>query len=291
MANRAVLRLDPFDLHATFAMQLLGKFDPSGRRGTASLRKVHLDAHGKPIIWRFTHTDDSLVIDVEGDDGTLLDSMTRQFPLADGAESFEPAHPLLKRLSKGFRGLRLMQMPWPFDVAAGAVLQQRVRWQTAYADFRRIALKWGTRIGDDVAFPTSSQLAAVPIYRLEALGLDPKRARALHLLSCADARHAFLQPGARDAAIARRLLSIRGIGPWTTAHVTGVAYGDPDAVIVGDLHLPSLVTLALAGEAEGTDERMLELLEPYAGQRFRVLRLLMWAARRTPHVLREAVPR
>ena len=43
---------------------------------------------------------------------------------------------------------------------------------------------------------------------------------------------------------------------------------------VGDYHLPNLVAWALAREARGTDERMLELLEPYRGQRGRVIRLL-----------------
>ncbi len=287
MIKRVVLEADPFDLPATFEMQLLGKFDPTGSRGASSVRKVHLDARGRVVVWRFTKSGTSLIIDVEGDDGGLLDIVTRQFPLNDGAESFAPAHPVLRRLSQ-LRGLRLMRMPWAFDVAAGAVLQQRVRWQRAYTDFRRIALKWGTRIPGGVAFPTSVQLAAVPPARLEAIGLDPKRARALHLLACADARSAFLHAEAEPGAVAARLLSLRGIGPWTTARVLGLAYGDPDAVILGDLHLPSLVTSALAGEAEGTDERMLELLAPYAGQRFRVIRLLLWAARRAPHVLATA---
>ena len=35
-----------------------------------------------------------------------------------------------------------------------------------------------------------------------------------------------------------------------------------------------MVGHALAGEARATDERMLELLEPYAGERGRVVRLL-----------------
>ena len=37
---------------------------------------------------------------------------------------------------------------------------------------------------------------------------------------------------------------------------------------------PGLVCWALAGERNGTDERMLELLEPYAGQRARVVLLI-----------------
>jgi len=53
-----------------------------------------------------------------------------------------------------------------------------------------------------------------------------------------------------------------------------VALGDPDAVSVGDYHLPSMVAWALAGEARADDERMLELLEPYRGHRARVVQLL-----------------
>jgi hypothetical protein len=65
-----------------------------------------------------------------------------------------------------------------------------------------------------------------------------------------------------------------GVGPWTAAEVAARALGDPDAVSVGDFHLRHLVCWALAGEARGTDERMLEILEPYRGQRGRVIRLL-----------------
>ena len=65
-----------------------------------------------------------------------------------------------------------------------------------------------------------------------------------------------------------------GIGQWTAAEVARTALGDKDAVSVGDYHLPSLVAWALAGERRADDARMLELLEPYRGQRARVIRLL-----------------
>jgi hypothetical protein len=50
----------------------------------------------------------------------------------------------------------------------------------------------------------------------------------------------------------------------------------------GDYHIPDVVAFALAGEARGDDRRMLELLEPYAGQRGRVIRLLMTGGRHPP---------
>ena len=72
----------------------------------------------------------------------------------------------------------------------------------------------------------------------------------------------------------RRLTSIPGIGAWTATETMRLALGDPDAVSVADYHLPHLVCWALAGESRGTDERMLELLEPWRPHRYRVVRLL-----------------
>lgn len=271
----------PFDLGATFHMQIIGKFDPTGARRGRQLRKVHFDARGNIVVWRFTETDGGLRIEVDGDsDGSLLESFVGQFPLRDGAEEFEPEHPLLSRLARRLRGLRILRVPWVFDVAAGSILQQRVRWQEGYRDFAKIALRFGLRVPGGAAFPNSARLAEVPVARIEALGIDPKRAFALHRLAAADAWRSFLRMDVDSTQAVRRLLSIRGIGPWTAGRVAGLAFGDTDAVIVGDLHIPSMVIAALADEPEGTDERMLELLAPYAGQRFRVLRQLLWAGHR-----------
>jgi len=44
-----------------------------------------------------------------------------------------------------------------------------------------------------------------------------------------------------------------GIGPWTAAEVAVRALGDPDAVSVGDYHLPSAVVFAFTGRRRGTD--------------------------------------
>jgi 3-methyladenine DNA glycosylase/8-oxoguanine DNA glycosylase len=279
------VELDPVDIPSTMDMQLLGRFDPTGRLLPGGFEKVHLDVGGRPLVWRFRRTVSGFSVSVAGGDDGVLDAFVSQFPIDDGAASFAPAHPLLRRLARTFAGLRLFRMPWTFDVAAGAVLQQRVRWRVGYSDFRRIAERWGTRTASGVAFPTGRQLAAVPTYALETAGLDPKRARALNNLAKAEVFRSFLHPGAELGEVHRRLPHIPGIGPWTTNLIAGYAFGDPDAVPVGDLHIPSMVTSALAGEPEGTDARMLALLEPWRGQRFRVIRLMSWASRRAPHIL------
>ena len=68
--------------------------------------------------------------------------------------------------------------------------------------------------------------------------------------------------------------TISGVGPWTVAEVARVALGDPEAVSVGDYHLAHRVAYAFLGERRGTDEQLLELLEPFRPHRQRVVRLV-----------------
>lgn len=60
------------------------------------------------------------------------------------------------------------------------------------------------------------------------------------------------------------------------------AMGDPDAVAVGDYHIPNTVSWALANEPRADDARMLELLEPFAGHRGRVTMLLKFGGISAP---------
>ena len=76
------------------------------------------------------------------------------------------------------------------------------------------------------------------------------------------------------AQLRARLGRVQGIGPWTVETTLGFGAGDADALPLGDLYLPHLVCYALGEEPTGTDQRMVELLEPYRGHRFRVARLL-----------------
>jgi 3-methyladenine DNA glycosylase/8-oxoguanine DNA glycosylase len=113
------------------------------------------------------------------------------------------------------------------------------------------------------------------------MGIDAKRAKAL-LRFAKEMQFVSLRPGMDFAQLRQTLLRVHGIGPWTTETVLGYGAGDTDAAIPGDLHLPHLVCYALAGEPEGSDERMMELLEPFRGHRFRIIRLLYEARLNVP---------
>ena len=53
-----------------------------------------------------------------------------------------------------------------------------------------------------------------------------------------------------------------------------ISHGDADAVAVGDYHLKNVVAWHMTGRPRGTDEEMMELLEPFRPHRGRVIRLL-----------------
>ncbi len=71
-----------------------------------------------------------------------------------------------------------------------------------------------------------------------------------------------------------RLVLLSGVGRWTAAEVAQRALGDADAVSYGDFHVAKDVVYALTGETDGSDDRLAEVLEPWAGHRGRVVRLV-----------------
>jgi 3-methyladenine DNA glycosylase/8-oxoguanine DNA glycosylase len=138
--------------------------------------------------------------------------------------------------------------------------------------------------------PTPATLAALPYYAYHPFGIERRRAELIRrIASRASWFEAIVDLPLPDAYA--RLTAVPGIGPWTAAEVGVRALGDADAVSVGDFHLPNLVAYALAGEPRGNDARMLELLEPYRGQRARVMRLLELSGIRPPRYGPRLAPR
>jgi 3-methyladenine DNA glycosylase/8-oxoguanine DNA glycosylase len=121
--------------------------------------------------------------------------------------------------------------------------------------------------------PTGERLAALPYFEFHPMGVERRRADLIRRLGAREAAIEALMDGT-PANARERLQSIPGLGPWTAAEACRLAFGDPDAVSVGDAHIPDLVAWALAGEPRANDARMLEILAPYAGQRARVVALL-----------------
>ena len=125
--------------------------------------------------------------------------------------------------------------------------------------------------------PSPERIAATPYEVFHRFGVERRRADVMRRLAVVARRLEETASLGLEQAY-RRFTAIPGVGPWTAARIAMLALGDCDAVFVGDLHLPHLVSSALAGERRGSDGRMLELLEPYRGHRARVVRLLLAGA-------------
>jgi len=195
---------------------------------------------------------------------------------SDDPGGFAPLDPVIDSLSDRFPTPRIGATGRWFEALATAVIGQRVVKVDAGAS--RTRLSW--RHGDPAPgsppvplFPRPESILEITDHEFHMVGIERSRARALRVGAKYASRLERL--GSVGSAEATSWLQkLPGIGPWTAALTTAVAGGDADAVPVGDLHIPRLVSYALAGEPNGDDERMLELLEPYAGHRQRVVRML-----------------
>ncbi|OGO53393.1 MAG: hypothetical protein A2V84_05695, partial [Chloroflexi bacterium RBG_16_70_13] len=217
----------------------------------------------------------------------VLDGLPALLGLLDDPTGFDPSlHPLVADLARRRPGLRLGWTGVVFEALLPAILEQKVTGGEAAIAFRGLTRRHGEPGPGPVAAaeglwlqPAPEVLAALPYYAYHPFGVEQRRAEAVRRMARIARRLEELAalPGTRaevGAAAAAVLARHAGVGPWTAAEVTLRALGDPDAVSVGDFHLKNLVAFALAGEPRGTDERMIELLEPWRGHRARVIRLL-----------------
>ncbi|MDX2014993.1 MAG: hypothetical protein SFW67_32665 [Myxococcaceae bacterium] len=271
----------PVDLRRTFALQALGRSDPTASFPSDATFRKRFVRSGE-VVEVTCHTGDAGVwaeASGPGVEGLLAGWHRRLAAHEDDAARFVPRQPMVARLHQRFLALKLWPMPWLFDVACGAVLQQRVTFGEACGQFARLAERFGP---GGTVFPSAPTLRDLPTFELRALGIDEQRARTLRALSKTEAEHPFLSIETPAAEVVRRLSMVPGIGPWTMGMVRGFGLGDPDALVPGDVNLPHLVCFALARESRGSDARMLELLAPFEGHRFRVVRLLYAAGLTTP---------
>lgn len=201
----------------------------------------------------------------------------------DDPAALVPHHAVVADAIRRQRGLRIGRTGAVFEALVPAILEQKITGDEARRTYRSLLRDYGEDAPGPPGlrlFPRPEVLAALPYHAFHPLGLERRRAELVRAVSREAGRlerlgeHAITDASDSRARAYAALRAFPGIGPWTAAEVGFRAFGDPDAVSVGDFHIPNMVCWALAGEPRGTDERMLELLEPYRGQRARVIRLL-----------------
>lgn len=277
----------PVDLRATLGPLRRGtgdpahRFDDAGRfwracrtpdgPGTVALAasgpRVRAQAWGSGAGWLLARVPALLGA---GDDWSALDVSTV---------------PVLSDVRRRLPGLRLTSTGLVLDALIPAVLEQKVTGTEARRSWRLLLHRFGEAAPGPAAGmrmpPTARELLDLPTWEWHRLGVDGKRQRAIRAAASVAARLEACTTMSPTAAMAR-LQVLPGIGEWTAAETLQRAMGAPDAVSVGDYHLPNMVVHLFTGRARGTDEQMLELLAPWTGQRQRVMRLVEASGLRAP---------
>jgi 3-methyladenine DNA glycosylase/8-oxoguanine DNA glycosylase len=280
----------PLDLRRTVGIHLRGAGDPTMRLAPRQVVRATRTVDGPATVEIVQHQD-RLVAEAWGPGAErVLDGVPAFVGLLDDRSGFEPGHhPLVAELDRRHRGIHLGRTGAVVEALVPAVLEQKVTGTEAWRGFRGLVRTWGEPApGPHGAGPRGlrvqpdpATIAAIPYHELHPFGIERRRADLVRRVASHARRFEEIVGMGHDQAEAR-LRALPGIGPWTAAEVLVRATGDPDAVSVGDFHLPNVVAFALAGEIRGTDARMLELLEPWRGQRARVVRLLELSGLRPP---------
>ncbi len=275
MPTRTLRPDRPIGLRRTLAPLRRGAGDPTHRVLAGAVLRASRTPEG-PATTRLERVGAAIEVEAWGPGaGWALQHAPDLVGMADPVD-FDPPPGLVARLHRRFPNLRMCRSLNPFEVALPTILEQKVTGKASKQSFRRLVWAHGEPAPGPGGLrlpPAPEVLAALPYEAYHRFNVERKRTETIRFAAYRASRlDEIVGMTAGDAW--RRLTAFPGIGPWTAAAVMQTALGDADAVQVGDFHLPNIVAWNLAGEPRADDDRMLELLAPYAGQRGRVARLL-----------------
>ncbi len=195
----------------------------------------------------------------------------------DDWSDFQPSHPLVAEAAQRAAHLRLGRTGRVLEALIPAVIEQRVPGADAFRAWRLLLGKYGSPAPGPAparmrVFPPAEVWRRIPSWEFHRVNIDPGRARTI--VGCAQRAGALERLVAKPASDARQALTtLPGVGVWTAAEVAQRAFGDADALSVGDYHVPKMIGWTLVGHPVD-DDGMVELLEPLRPHRHRVVRLL-----------------
>jgi len=280
-----------YDLAGTLAPLAMNRHDPCARIGGREAWWAARTPDGPATLHLVRDGDGLLATGYGAGAGWVVDRADAVAGLRDDVSAFAAiaeSDPVVRHAWHLHAGLRLTASGRVFAQLVPTILTQKVTGLEASRGWLAVARRFGEPAPgplDGLRLPPDPEaVAAAPYWLFHPFGIEQRRAEALRRVAAVAPR----LEAAPDAATATRLLTaVPGIGMWTAAEVVRVAFGDPDAVTVGDYHLPNHVVYALSGavragrrDAEpgrisSADARMLELLEPFRPQRARVVQVLL----------------
>jgi 3-methyladenine DNA glycosylase/8-oxoguanine DNA glycosylase len=282
--TRHVRTASTIDLPETLRPLRRGTNDPTMRIRGPVVERASRTPQG-PVAVRLAPAADGVDAEAWGPGAEwLLDRAPAWCGALDDDASFDPPGGRLRELWRRHRGLRIPRTSLVAERLIAVVLEQKVTSIEARRAYQRLARLLAEPAPGPLGLslpPDPERVAALPTYRFHPFGVEERRASVVREV----ARRAAWLDAAADLPLSEaeeRIGRLPGIGPWSVAEVARTALGDADAVSVGDFHVPNIVAWVLAGEPRGTDERMLDLLEPYRPHRGRVQAVLEISRLRPP---------
>ncbi len=206
-----------------------------------------------------------------------LDALPALLGAHDDASDFEPVDPIVAEAFRRVPRLRIGRTGRVMEALIPAVLEQRVQGKDAFRAWRLLVTKFGTPAPgpapDRMRVPPPAEVwRRIPSWEFHRANVDPGRARTI--VGCAQRATSLERLTSWPAEKAREaLMSLPGVGIWTAAETAQRAFGDADALSVGDYHVCKWVGWTLLGHPID-DAEMVEFLEPMRPHRHRVVRLL-----------------
>ena len=285
MSTRTIQSPHPIDLGASLRPLAMGGGDPVVRIEAGEALVATRTVAG-PATIRLSGSGTTIAAEAWGPGAeAALEAAPALCGAHDDLTGFDPEqHPRVAHLARAHSGRRVIRSGAVVEALLRAVLGQKVTTAESKRSYRLLVEALGEPApgpGELTLAPAPERLAGLAYHRFHPFGIERRRAETILRI----ARRAKRMEEAATLPLPdayRRLEAIPGVGPWSSAYVGLVALGDPDAVPVGDFHIPNTVAWVLAGEERGTDERMLELLAPFAGHRGRVIGLIKAAGVHAP---------
>ncbi|MCW2524418.1 MAG: DNA-3-methyladenine glycosylase 2 family protein [Frankiales bacterium] len=288
----------PIDLPRTLGPLRRGTGDPTMRVEAGRVIRASLTPAG-PATLALSQSDDGLRAQAWGPGAEWALQATPGLVGLDEAPGAWvdlelSAHPGLAQTRRRHPNLRLGRTGLVLESLVPAVLEQRVTGGEAWRAWRALVRGFGQPAPGPAQWnltvmPSASRLLAVPSWQWHQYGVDSQRWRTIRAVATVASRLEecpAMAPADGELAdferAVARLRVVPGVGEWTAAETALRSLGHPDAVSVGDFHLKNLVGFALTGASRTEDATMVELLEPWRGQRARIVRLIELSAPRPP---------
>lgn len=238
----------PFELLKSLTcLDLLGIHVPDARLETSSLH-VPIDVGGRALLFELTQRGEpehaEVVatplaggrVETTGERARVGRFLEHLLGISDGVETFYARareDDAFWRAAGTLESLHRVGFGTPFEGICWTILRQRQYPNVARARLRRLRERFGTPVpGSDEpawAFPDAAAVAAASLESIRKEVKSRKKARYLREAAVAFAAEgdALDVLGDPPDELAGRLLSIRGVGPWSVRTFVGRAFNRP----------------------------------------------------------------